>query len=304
MAMIIDNINLNLLRIFESVYRNGSMTKASKELFMTQSGVSQNIKNLEEFLTTPLFDRIKQKTLPTLKSHELYRGINPLLIEMEAVLASVIGQDTHLTGELHIGLPIEYGNNVIVPLLTKWCRLHPDIKYKIKYGHATDMNTALLKGELDMAIVDNFGMDKQIKQLVLGDEELTLCCSKNYLKEAGIFKNSIKYFEGLDYIDYVDDAPILKQWFKHHFQGNHFSPQIRASLMNVQGISKMITEDFGLGILPLHVVNKMKKNGASIHLFKGSGKALRNSLSLATLDNRTPNPLIVETSQFLIESLN
>ena len=42
--------NLNLLRIFESVYRLGSMTKASKELFMTQSGVSQNIKNLEELL--------------------------------------------------------------------------------------------------------------------------------------------------------------------------------------------------------------------------------------------------------------
>jgi DNA-binding transcriptional LysR family regulator len=302
--MIINSINLNLLRIFEAIYRNGSMTKASKELFMTQSGVSQNIKNLEELLETPLFDRIKQKTLPTLKGHELYKGIKPLLIEMESVLASVIDRDTELIGELQIGLPIEYGNNVIVPLLTKWCRLHPGIKYKIKYGHATDMNTALLKGELDMAVVDNFGMDKQIKQRILSDEELILCCSKKYFEESGHFKNSIKYFEELDYIDYVDDAPILKQWFKHHFHGNHFSPQIRASLMNVQGISKMITEDFGLGILPLHVVTKLKKNGSSIHLYKGSGQALHNSLSLATLHNRSPNPLIADTAEYLFESLN
>jgi DNA-binding transcriptional LysR family regulator len=302
--MIIDNINLNLLRIFESVYRTGSMTKASRELFMTQSGVSQNIKNLEELLQIPLFDRIKQKTIPTLKSHELYKGIRPHLFGIEKVLSHITEEDTELHGELHIGLPIEYGNNVIVPLLTKWSKSHPGINYKIKYGHATDMNKALLRGELDMAVVDNFGMDKQIKREVLGDEELTLCCSGKYLKEVGPAKNALSFYEKLDYIDYVDDAPILKQWFKHHFKTNHFNPHIRASLMNVQGISKMITEDLGLGILPHHVVDKLKKAGFKLHIFKGSGKPLHNSLSLATLDKRSENPLLEETAKFLFDSLN
>mgnify|MGYP003974404931 FL=1 len=296
--------NLNLLRIFESVYRLGSMTKASKELFMTQSGVSQNIKNLEELLEIKLFDRVKQKTLPTFKAHELYKGIKPHLYGIEEILSHITEEDTELHGELHIGLPIEYGNNVIVPLLTKWSRLHPGINYKIKYGHATDMNKALLNGELDMAVVDNFGMDKQIKQEVLGDEELTLCCSENYAKEIGPIKNTMKFFEKLDYIDYVDDAPILKQWFKHHFKSNQFNPHIRASLMNVQGISKMITEDLGLGILPHHVVDKLNNEGLSLYSFKGSGKPLHNSLSLATLDKRSENPLLEETARFLFESLN
>ena len=54
--MLSDKINLNLLRIFEKVYETKSMTRASQELFMTQSGVSQNIKHLEEILEREVGD--------------------------------------------------------------------------------------------------------------------------------------------------------------------------------------------------------------------------------------------------------
>jgi len=57
--MLIDQINLNQLRVFESVYRTKSMTHAARELHLTQSGVSQHIKALEDVLTLKLFDRIK-----------------------------------------------------------------------------------------------------------------------------------------------------------------------------------------------------------------------------------------------------
>ncbi len=301
--MIIDNVNLNLFRIFESVYRNGSMTKASKELFMTQSGISQNIKNLEEFLSLKLFDRIKQKALPTLKGHELYKNIRPHLYGIEDVLGQLTEQDQDLRGELSIGLPIEYGNNVILPILTKWGEINPHINYKIIYGHAIKMNTALLKGELDIAIVDFYGMDKQIKQEKLGEETLMLCGSPSYLEGKGPIKNDLKFFEKLDYIDYVDDAPILRQWFKHHFKTGQFLPQVRASLMNVQGISKMILDGLGLGILPLHVVHKLKKNGHKLYLFKGSGKPLHNAISLARLDKRSANPLVEQTVQYFFKCL-
>ena len=57
--MLIDQLNLNQLRIFESVYRTQSMTQAAVELGLTQSGVSQHIRALEDVLGLSLFDRIK-----------------------------------------------------------------------------------------------------------------------------------------------------------------------------------------------------------------------------------------------------
>jgi len=63
--LLIDQLNLNHLRVFECVYRTGSMTAAAKELHLTQSGVSQHIKSLEDVLNFKLFDRIQQRLVPT-----------------------------------------------------------------------------------------------------------------------------------------------------------------------------------------------------------------------------------------------
>jgi DNA-binding transcriptional LysR family regulator len=302
--MLIDQINLNLIRIFEVVYRTKSMTKAASELYMTQSGVSQNIKNLEEILDVVLFDRIKQRTVPTQKAHDLYQSVSKHLYGIEEGLVELKEEERTLKGNISIGLPIEYGNNVVLPLLTKWGKGHPGINFKIKYGHATAVNQALLEGELDLAIVDAYGMDKQIQLRKIGEEILSLCSSKSYVNKIGPVKNNMKFFEKLDYIDYVEDAPILRQWFRHHFDVPNFSPRIRASLMNVQGMSRMIVEGMGVGILPNHVLEKLQKQGEKIHLFKGSDQPLQNSISLATLKGRTGSPVLNETIKYLIHSLN
>ncbi len=72
--MLLDQINLNQLRIFERVYRTGSMTRAAEELNLTQSGISQHIKALEDILKVRLFDRVKQKLLPTAEGKFLYEA--------------------------------------------------------------------------------------------------------------------------------------------------------------------------------------------------------------------------------------
>ena len=67
--MLTSSLNLNILRVFETVYSTRSMTKAAQVLFLTQSGVSQHIKSLEESLEFALFDRLQKKLVPTEKAH-------------------------------------------------------------------------------------------------------------------------------------------------------------------------------------------------------------------------------------------
>ena len=84
--MLIDQINLNQLRVFESVYRTKSMTHAARELHLTQSGVSQHIKALEDVLELKLFDRIKQKLVPTPSARELYKNTAKSFEDIETIL--------------------------------------------------------------------------------------------------------------------------------------------------------------------------------------------------------------------------
>ena len=63
-------------------------------------------------------------------------------------------------------------------------------------------------------------------------------------------KHEIKTYDKLDYVDYVKGAPVLKMWFEHHL-GKPFIPNIRAALMDVQGMTRIITSGLGAGVLPL-----------------------------------------------------
>ena len=156
--MLIDQINLNQLRVFESVYRTKSMTHAARELHLTQSGVSQHIKALEDVLALKLFDRIKQKLVPTPSAKELYKHTAKSFEDIETILNRLKKTDKELTGVVSLGVPIEFGNNIVIPLLFEFQKKHPKVKFKIRQGFPFEMNRLILDGELDFAFVDSFSM--------------------------------------------------------------------------------------------------------------------------------------------------
>lgn len=285
--MFLDNINLNLLRIFEAVCRTGSMTKAAHEIHLTQSGVSQNIKNLEDFLGLALFDRVKGKTIPTPKGHELFLIVKKQLGELENTLAHLLDEDFVLKGEIHLGIPIEYGNSFVLPLAAQFSQIHPKVSFKFFYGHASQMNHMILKGELDFAIVDSFHLDNQIETFEVGYEVHTLCGSKKYLDKFGVPSVTKEFLSRLDYVTYLEGAPVLTGWFQHHLKKCYFEGRVKATLMDVQGVAQLVAHGLGVGVLPKHVVDKRLKAGSDLYVFGQEMKPLYNRLSLASLKGRT-----------------
>lgn len=290
--MIIDRINLNHLRIFESVYRTLSMTHASRELHLTQSGVSQHIKALEDSLEIKLFDRLKQRLVPTNSAHELYKVCDAGFKNIETAIAELRkSASNELSGTVHIGMPIEFGNNVVLPLLARFGLMHPRVKFSLKYGFATEMNEAVLGGTLDFAFIDEFTMDRRVQVEKVFDESLYLCATADLIKRAGIKKTAAKFeredFEKLHYVDYQSGEPVLQMWFRHHLKKLP-KLNVRATVMDVQGVARLILEGLGAGVLPQHLFDVLnEKNPGALQSFKGCGRPLQNTISLASLTHRT-----------------
>ena len=104
--MLLDQLNINSLRVFERVYQTKSMTAAAKQMNLTQSGVSQHIKNLEKSLGVTLFDRIKHRLIPTKESEQLATLLIRYFRNIEHELVKLAGKKTALRGEVTIGLPL------------------------------------------------------------------------------------------------------------------------------------------------------------------------------------------------------
>jgi len=288
-AMLIDQINLNQLRVFESVFRTKSMTHAARELHLTQSGVSQHIKALEDVLELKLFDRIKQKLVPTPAARELYKHTAKSFEDIETILSKLKKTDKELTGMVAIGLPIEFGNNIVLPLLNAFQKQHPKVRFKIRQGFPFEMNHLLLAGELDFAFVDSFAMDKGIHTEPVYDEVLELCVSKK-LGLSQKPQTDFEFYEKLSYVDYQEEQSVLSLWMKHHTGQKGAELDVRVYVMDAQAVAKLILQGVGAGVLPGHLVDRLSTTEEDLQVVKGSAKPLINTISIAYLEEKTLTP--------------
>lgn len=303
--MLLDQINLNYLRIFESVYRTRSMTQAAQELHLTQSGISQHIRSLEDSLETKLFDRIKQKLIPTAVGKKLYEEISPQLKTLELALHGIAAKDQSLRGEVTIGLPVVFGLNLIIPLLQKFGAEHPDLNFNIRFELGHTLNNMLLSGEVDFAFVDDFNMDSQVTTEKVYDEVHKLYCSEEYYKSKKKQVAQLKgkqVYEAFDYIAYEKGEPIIRHWLKQHVKAGQIHLNVRAYVADALGISRFITSGLGVGILPGHHGAKLLEQGYKLHEFDSKSKATINKISVAYVSNRTQSTPVQKTLEYLLET--
>lgn len=262
------------------------MTTAARELHLTQSGVSQHIRSLEETLGVSLFDRMNRKIMPTAAGEKLYQFANPALFTIQEGLVELTQAPQSIAGVVRVGMPVEFGINRIIPLLAEIGKQYEGLEFNIQLDFAAHMNRELLEGRLDFAFVDDFAMDKRIKMKKVTEEIFLMCCSEEYYKKHKSVKQDKAYFESLDYLAYQDGEHVLRSWFQHHTRRKNLDLNIRARVMDVEGVARFVIAGLGVGVLPDHKVQKLTNYGYKLHIFEGSNRPFRNVISLAYLDQR------------------
>ncbi|MCC6633335.1 MAG: LysR family transcriptional regulator [Gammaproteobacteria bacterium] len=124
------------LAAFAMVARERSFTKAAAKLGMSQSALSQTIRNLEKRLGLPLLTRTTRSVAPTEAGQKLLGTVAPRFEEIEAVLASLNALRARPAGTIRITAGEHPALSVLQPALARLLPLHPDIRVEviIDYG--------------------------------------------------------------------------------------------------------------------------------------------------------------------------
>lgn len=277
------NVNLNYFKVFMAVFQTRSMTAAGELLHLTQSGVSQHIKALEEQLKQPLFSRVGRKLIPTALALEIYPELENAFDRVQKHVENASGLERPPKGAVRIGMPVEFGTNILVPQLAHIGQKFNKLTFEITLDYTSTLIDMLIRGELDFAFVDESRMDRRIQYKPVYSETLLLCGSREYVSKQPRVTYSQSYFEDLEYIEYKGSEPILRRWMLHHLKRQNLGLKVRAHIMDVQGVAKFITSGLGVGVLPDHVVEKLRAQGFDLYVFEGKSKPLRNEIRLVTL---------------------
>ncbi|MEO3385086.1 LysR substrate-binding domain-containing protein [Mesorhizobium sp. CAU 1741] len=141
----------DLLRTFLAVVLRQNFTRAAEDVGRTQSAVSMQVKRLEEIVGEPLFQRGARGVVLSSRGEQLVpyaRRIVGLVDETSTVMRL-----KPLDGPVRIGLPEEYGQNVLPRVLAAFAERHPAVEVTVKCGYSRQQMAALERDEVDLAIV-------------------------------------------------------------------------------------------------------------------------------------------------------
>jgi len=141
----------DLLRIFVAVAQAGNVTHAAERLGRTQSAVSMQVRKLEDFVGSVLFERGPRGVGLTADGERLLpyaRRIVGLVDETTAAMRTA-----PLDGPVRVGIPEEYNQTVLPAALAAFAGSHPGTEVTVLCGYTAQQLAALEADKLDLAVI-------------------------------------------------------------------------------------------------------------------------------------------------------
>lgn len=149
------DINYELYKVFYYVANSLSFSEASKQLFISQSAVSQSIKTLEKRLNQNLFIRSTKKVRLTPEGEILLRHIEPAINLIQRGENQILEANSLGGGQLRIGASDTICRYFLVPYLRKFHMEYPNVHIKVTNQTSIGCVDLLENGQVDF-IVTNF----------------------------------------------------------------------------------------------------------------------------------------------------
>ena len=202
------NQNLSSYRIFYTVANTGNISKAAKELYISQPAISKSIQKLEESVGCKLFSRSSRGVVLTDEGKLLYEHVS------EAFETLTMGEEK-LKRSIEIGVSSTLCKYLLLPYLKEFIRQNPHISISISCQSTNDTLKLLEDNKIDIGLIGKPENLKNIHFDFLEEIEDIFVAAKDYLrnlKARGIQKDHILQSSTLMLLDknnmtrqYIDD---------------------------------------------------------------------------------------------------
>jgi len=144
---------LREMRMFVAVYEKRSFTAAAEREFATQSGVSQHVKQLEEWLGVQLFDRQKKTVEATAAGDLFYQHCREVLAANSRAMLALDRFGSGLSGEVRFGLTPTLATHQLAPAYLRLTKQNPNASIAVIDAPSNMLIDMVRAKELDFAII-------------------------------------------------------------------------------------------------------------------------------------------------------
>jgi DNA-binding transcriptional LysR family regulator len=190
------DINFELYKIFYYSAQLKSFSQAATMLFISQSAVSQAIKNLEEKIGMPLFIRDKRSVRLTKEGEILYKHVEQAFNFIKTAESKLTELQNLNSGEIRIGVGDTICKYFLIPSLESFNTQYPNIKIQVINRASSGILSMLKNGTIDFGFVTLPVNDNNISVIdFISVEDVFVASNKFFeIKDRSIsFKELLKY---------------------------------------------------------------------------------------------------------------
>lgn len=291
------DINYELYKVFYFVAKTLSFSEASKELYISQSAVSQSIKTLEKRLNQTLFIRSTKKVKLTKEGELLFKHVEPAINLINRGENQIIEGHTLNGGQLRIGASDTICRYYLVPFFKAFHNRYPNVHIKIVNGTSIKCVDLLETNQVDLIIANapntNLGSIENLKTIAEFSDVFVV--NKSYYPD---LDTNISLMELQNYPIMMLDKNTTTSQFLHNIFLQHqldLVPAIELSSNDL--LIDLAKIGLGIAFVPDYCVNENAKDLTVLHL----KEKLPNRKIVAAYSNQIP---LSAAATYFLESLS
>ena len=245
-----NRIELRHLKYFLAVAEDLHFRKAAERLYISQPGLSRQIKQMEKELGFPLFERTNKKVLLTKPGEYLKKEVHLLLKNLDDIITHAQYLHEGVVGEIKFGYVGSAMQNVLPNLLLKIREKNKNIHFNLKEMENPDQINALLEQEIDLGFVRLKRVPRGLNIHPVFEDTFSLVLPKDHLINEGNFKN-LSQLQKEDFILFEQSySPDYFDQVMQIFKDSGFVPTISHNTVHASTIFKLVENNFGVSIVP------------------------------------------------------
>ncbi len=241
-------MDIHHLKIFVSVYKNKSFTKASEKLHISQPTISEHIKNLEKSLNCKLFDRLGRSIMPTAEADVLYPKALQILDDLDQIQEDISAAGIGVKGKLIIGASTIPGAYILPRMAYTFKKQYPDVAFEILIEDSGKITNMVLQHDLFFGIVGAKMTSEKLDYEPLIEDELVLVATPKLLPQKTITLDKLRSIPFLQ----REIGSGTRQTFENFLKKNTNTTNtfnIVATLGSISAVKQAVKENLGASVI-------------------------------------------------------
>ncbi len=241
-------MNIKLLEAFLAVIDNETMSAAANKLFTTQPNISLMIKELENYYSIKLFNRVSRKLYLTSEGIKLEKYARRVIADFKDMNEAMFSQNK----TIRIGSSVTVGQYLLHGYLKNMKSIMENVEFEVVINNTEEIENLLLKNRIDIAIVEGNVYSKNIVQIEILKDELIAIISNDYT-----FDNDIKRISDINKLSDLEQLPFIsredgshrRNQFENDMNERNIHPHIVFRATNLETIIQAVENNYGFAII-------------------------------------------------------